>query len=200
MTQPSTVRRRHTVHRHPFTAAEDAAVIKLMQSWQFPRWQDISHFLPGRTPRQCRERWTNYLSPRVRSGPWTESEDQLLLERMNEFGSSWSTISTYFNGRSDNDVKNRWYSHLKHETVFDGEKYVFGNGEKGRAKRNRITISPKANALRVLQHLQGNGIMTGYPLNTNKTENSSNVGVVADVWDSIIGDGSCDEEKVELFD
>jgi hypothetical protein len=73
---------------------------------------------------QCRERWSNYLSPNIRSDPWTEAEDRLVVEKMNEDHFSWSLIAPFFNGRSDNDIKNRWYSHLKYETIQQDEKYV----------------------------------------------------------------------------
>lgn len=33
-----------------------------------------------RTGKQCRERWLNHLDPSIKKEPWTEEEDQLLLE------------------------------------------------------------------------------------------------------------------------
>jgi hypothetical protein len=66
---------------------------------------------------------------------------------MNEHNSSWSLIAQFFNGRSDNDIKNRWYSHLKYETIQKDDKYVFSAGATARKKRNRLSVSPKKRAL-----------------------------------------------------
>jgi hypothetical protein len=62
-----------------------------------------------RTVRQCRERRHNYLNPAIR----TEAEDNSLIEKVNEVGHLWVSMTPFFNGRSESDVKNRWYSHLR---------------------------------------------------------------------------------------
>jgi hypothetical protein len=64
--------------------------------------------MPNRTTRQCRERYKNYLSPELRNLPWSPAEDLLLRERFSEFGPRWATLATFFNGRSDVSLKNRW--------------------------------------------------------------------------------------------
>jgi hypothetical protein len=104
---------KHGVVRHFFTADEDALLCRVMQDLPFTRWIDIASQLPGRSARQCRDRWMNYLSPANKNEAWTTAEDDLLLEKVNELGSRWSLISKYFNGRSENNVKNRWYTHLR---------------------------------------------------------------------------------------
>lgn len=79
-----------------------------------PKWTMIASHMPGRSPRQCRERFKKYLSPNVNNSPWTYSEDMLLLHLINQFGNRWAQISVYFPGRTDSNIKNRWYKHLKH--------------------------------------------------------------------------------------
>jgi hypothetical protein len=36
------------------------------------------------------------------------AEDRLLFEKFTEFGPKWAFIETYFNGRSEANIKNRW--------------------------------------------------------------------------------------------
>jgi hypothetical protein len=38
----------------------------------------------------------------------------LLVERVKQSGHKWALICQHFQGRSENDVKNRWHSHIKH--------------------------------------------------------------------------------------
>lgn len=76
------------------------------------RWNIISHALPGRTPRQCRDRFMNYLNENLVNGPWTTEEDDLLQKLYYQYGPQWSLLRTYFQGRSANNIKNRWNTHF----------------------------------------------------------------------------------------
>jgi hypothetical protein len=89
----------------------------------------------------------NYLTPNLRSDPWTEAEDRLLIEKVNENGFAWAAIAKSFRGRSDNAIKNRWYSHLKYDTVLEDGHYCFMPGATRRKRRNRIPDSPQQRAL-----------------------------------------------------
>jgi hypothetical protein len=142
--------------RHPFTPEEDACLIRTVESRRFPGWPSIATQLPGRTPRQCRERWSNYLSPAIWSGPWTDREDQLLIAGINRLGRAWSTLAASFGGRSENDIKNRWYSHLRYQTVVtDGKIQLAADGQSpdfpNRKRRRRLTPNPKEKAREIIE-------------------------------------------------
>ena len=81
--------RKHKVARRPFSADEDVCLMRVMYATLFHGWDAVARQLHGLTPRQCRERWMNYLAPHLRTDPWTEPEDELLLAKMNELGSAW---------------------------------------------------------------------------------------------------------------
>jgi hypothetical protein len=105
--------------RRPFTVEEDVRLLEIVGRSQMVNWENIAHQMGGRSSRQCRERWVNYLNPQIRNDPWTEDEDRLLLDKINELGHSWAQIGRAFNGRSESDVKNRWYSHIKSRCSVD---------------------------------------------------------------------------------
>ena len=78
-------------------------------------WNVISVSLPGRTGKQCRERWLNHLRPDIRKGGWTIHEDRIILREQAARGNRWSDIARMLPGRSDNAVKNRYNATLKRQ-------------------------------------------------------------------------------------
>jgi hypothetical protein len=97
-------RRRRSV----FTAIEDELLESLVQQFGFNSWNLIATNLPGRSPRQCRERWFTYLSPDINRTPWRPEEDGLLFDLMQIHGPRWGSIAGFFCNRTQNNVKNRW--------------------------------------------------------------------------------------------
>jgi hypothetical protein len=94
--------------KHRFTADEDA-VVKSMVGIHGPRkWRLTADQLAGRTARQCRERWINYLSPNLSRAPWTAAEDSLLRAKVAELGPIWCRIASSFVGRTDVCLTNRY--------------------------------------------------------------------------------------------
>lgn len=62
----------------------------------------------GFTPRQCHERYTNYLAPAQNKMPWTKEEQQLLVKLINQYGTKWSMIAQSFPGRTEPSIKCMW--------------------------------------------------------------------------------------------
>jgi hypothetical protein len=145
---------KHTVARRPFQPEEDALLLQILNTREFLNWDIVAQQFSGRTARQCRERWMNYLSPQVRTGAWTREEDERLVAQVSEHGRSWSILSRLFEGRSENDIKNRWYAHVQPEVVQEGGRLVLataGSRFPERRKRRRVPVDVKGNARRLLE-------------------------------------------------
>jgi hypothetical protein len=97
-------------YRKIFEPQEDEILRGLIEQYGAESWSWISSQMPNRTPRQCRERWKTYLCPDVNVAPWTDADDQLLMEKFPEFGTRWSAFRPFFPQRTVNNIKNRWHA------------------------------------------------------------------------------------------
>lgn len=125
-----------------WTREEDEIIAKFVAENGDKDWARLALLLNGRTGKQCRERFKNHLDPKVQKTAWTEEEDRRLIDLHNKLGNQWTLISSYFEGRSDNCIKNRWNSTLKKriERIERGEPLVQKRGRK--PKNLKIDISP----------------------------------------------------------
>lgn len=94
--------------RRKFTTEEDSIIRAYVAQYGESCWEFIAPNIPGRTPRQCRNRYRNNLKPNFISAQWTMEEDICLRNKYNELGPRWTLISQYFKGRSPSSIKNRW--------------------------------------------------------------------------------------------
>ncbi|KAK8627574.1 hypothetical protein V6N13_135183 [Hibiscus sabdariffa] len=70
-----------------------------------------------RCGKSCRLRWINYLRPDLKRGNFTEDEEDLIIKLHALLGNRWSLIAGRLPGRTDNEVKNYWNSHLRRKLV-----------------------------------------------------------------------------------
>ncbi|XAR60540.1 hypothetical protein NMG60_11033957 [Bertholletia excelsa] len=66
-----------------------------------------------RTGKSCRLRWVNYLHPGLKRGKMTPQEERLVLELHAKWGNRWSRIARRLPGRTDNEIKNYWRTHMR---------------------------------------------------------------------------------------
>jgi hypothetical protein len=97
----------------PWSVAEDKKLIEWVMKEGPTRWTQCAELIQGRNGKQCRERWFNSLNPKVRKGDWSVEEDFNLFFYYHKFGGKWSKIAIFFEGRTENSIKNRFYSTLR---------------------------------------------------------------------------------------
>ena len=103
--------------RRLFGPNDDRRLQQIIDQHEFNGWKSVAKLMPGFTPKQLRDRWHNYISPKNSFGPWRPEEDQMIIQKVAEFGTKWSLIASFIKGRSDNSIKNRWNTALKDKAL-----------------------------------------------------------------------------------
>uniref|UniRef100_A0A2N9J0H5 Uncharacterized protein n=1 Tax=Fagus sylvatica TaxID=28930 RepID=A0A2N9J0H5_FAGSY len=73
-----------------------------------------------RCGKSCRLRWINYLRPDIKRGNFGQDEEDLIIKLHALLGNRWSLIAGRLPGRTDNEVKNYWNSHIRRKLISMG--------------------------------------------------------------------------------
>ncbi|GAB2224156.1 hypothetical protein Droror1_Dr00004904 [Drosera rotundifolia] len=105
----------------PWTAEEDEILVNYISKNGHGSWRSLPK-LAGllRCGKSCRLRWTNYLRPDIKRGPFTAEEEKLVIQLHAILGNRWAAIASQLPGRTDNEIKNLWNTHLRKRLVSMG--------------------------------------------------------------------------------
>lgn len=116
----------HPVHRQQYqpkykkfkwNPVEDEKLKQSVEENGTKNWTIVAQRVPGRSAKQCRERYVAYLAPHLNHKEWTQEEDLKLLYLHSNFSNRWAKIASMLPGRSANSVKNR-YNLIKKKQVY----------------------------------------------------------------------------------
>ncbi|KAK3132834.1 hypothetical protein QOZ80_6AG0528380 [Eleusine coracana subsp. coracana] len=139
------------VKRGPWTAEEDRKLINFILTNGHCCWRAVPK-LAGllRCGKSCRLRWTNYLRPDLKRGLLTDAEEQVVIDFHAKLGNRWSKIAAKLPGRTDNEIKNHWNTHIKKKLIKMGidpvtHEPLDRTGSPATASQSVITTESKSN-------------------------------------------------------
>ncbi|KAK6250928.1 hypothetical protein SCA6_004933 [Theobroma cacao] len=129
--------------RGPWTATEDTLLTNYIKSHGEGHWRSLP-IKAGllRCGKSCRLRWMNYIRPDIKRGNITPDEDDLIIRLHSLLGNRWSLIAKRLPGRTDNEIKNYWNSHLS-KRVKKSETNSSNSKEASRSSRKAKKTSEK---------------------------------------------------------
>ncbi|CAD8171986.1 unnamed protein product [Paramecium pentaurelia] len=95
-----------------WTQKEDQKLLKIYKEVG-PQWNTIAQQMKIKSSKQVRSRFKNFLDPNLNHAPMTEVEDEFIFQEYLMLGTQWTKISEKLPGRSENMIKNRFYSFIK---------------------------------------------------------------------------------------
>ncbi|KAJ4966111.1 hypothetical protein NE237_017960 [Protea cynaroides] len=110
----------HT-NKGAWTKEEDQRLINYIRAHGEGCWRSLPKSAGLlRCGKSCRLRWINYLRPDLKRGNFTDEEDELIIKLHSLLGNKWSLIAGRLPGRTDNEIKNYWNTHIKRKLLSRG--------------------------------------------------------------------------------
>jgi len=78
------------------------------------KWSLLAKIMKTRSNKQIRDRYLNCLDEKVSRHPFTPEEDKKVLELVLKFGSNWCRIAKEMEGRTGDNIKNRFNWSIRH--------------------------------------------------------------------------------------
>ncbi|KAL7610088.1 transcription factor MYB102 [Lactuca sativa] len=105
----------------PWTEEEDLKLIQYIRANGPGKWRSLPKYAGlQRCGKSCRLRWTNYLRPDIKRGRFSFEEEETIIQLHSILGNKWSSIAARLPGRTDNEIKNYWNTHIRKRLLKNG--------------------------------------------------------------------------------
>ncbi|XP_071692300.1 transcription factor MYB41-like [Rutidosis leptorrhynchoides] len=105
----------------PWTQEEDLKLTEYIKIHGPGNWRTIpKNSGLQRCGKSCRLRWTNYLRPDIKRGRLSFEEEESIIQLHSVLGNKWSAIAARLPGRTDNEIKNYWNTHIRKRLIKNG--------------------------------------------------------------------------------
>ncbi|XP_075485996.1 transcription factor MYB17-like [Primulina tabacum] len=174
------------IRKGAWTSEEDKILVDFITQNGHGAWRNLPK-IAGllRCGKSCRLRWINYLRPDIKRGPFSAEEEKRIIDLHGTLGNKWAAIASRLPGRTDNDIKNFWNSHLRKR---------FTSVDSNQPVHSSESVDTNLESPLSCQMVQSESIqldVTSYPPNEEQltpSENKSEGDFFLRLWNSGVGD------------
>ncbi|GLJ47501.1 hypothetical protein SUGI_1002840 [Cryptomeria japonica] len=114
------------LNRGAWTAQEDSVLSDYISIHGEGQWGSLPRKAGlKRCGKSCRLRWLNYLRPNIKRGNISLDEKDLIIRLHGLLGNRWSLIAGRLPGRTDNEIKNYWNTHISKSKQLSEKRAVY---------------------------------------------------------------------------
>jgi len=107
--------------RRTWSPEEDVQLLGFIEKYG-KKWAKIASCMKSRNGKQVRDHYLNALAPDINRGVWTEEEDKAIIFYYKKYGAQWCKIAECLSGRTETQVKGRFYTNLKQKFMMKNVK------------------------------------------------------------------------------
>ncbi|KAF0890909.1 hypothetical protein E2562_005037 [Oryza meyeriana var. granulata] len=133
-----------------------------------------------RCGKSCRLRWINYLRPDIKRGNFSKEEEDTIIQLHELLGNRWSAIAARLPGRTDNEIKNVWHTHLKKRLAapeHGRHDAASGGGKKHKKPKSERRTASAAAAAPVSPERSASSSVTEASMASSVAEDHGNAGI-----------------------
>lgn len=97
--------------RCAWTKEEEDLLLRLKNTIKLKSWVEVASHIPGKNPKQCSYRYRK-LTYSLEKSNWVKEDDLKLLELVDYFGERFDIIKTYFENKTENDTRTRYFKKI----------------------------------------------------------------------------------------
>ncbi|TKW41031.1 hypothetical protein SEVIR_1G287000v4 [Setaria viridis] len=167
------------LNRGSWTPQEDMRLMAYIKKHGHANWRALPKQAGLlRCGKSCRLRWINYLRPDLKRGNFTVEEEETIIRLHGMLGNKWSKIAACLPGRTDNEIKNVWNTHLKKKVALREQQKAGATSNGGAASGNDagtpVTASSSASSSTTTNNSSG-GSDSGDQCGTSKEPDAVDV-------------------------
>ncbi|KAJ6854151.1 myb-related protein Zm1-like [Iris pallida] len=186
------------LNKGSWTPEEDLRLMAYIRKYGHANWRALPKQAGLlRCGKSCRLRWINYLRPDIKRGNFSKEEEDAVIRLHGALGNKWSKIASCLPGRTDNEIKNVWNTHLKKRlpkpedqqsspsssssAVTDrGESKAEAGADEATAVDDRIEIPVEPDSSDLWEMLDDDQVVKPLPCSSSSSSSSTTIVVLKD--------------------